>query len=139
MDGKATLKLCKPLKDNPQHIYSGNYDVIHCDYSFNKGITKGGKVRTDVVAGNIRVALPILPDNDILSWVFDSYKKINGEITLQDTHEESLGKIYFEEGRCVGFRMHYEPSEDQSRNVILLMTINAQRIVIGQSEYKNRK
>lgn len=139
MDGKATLKLRKPQKDNLQHLYFGNYDVIHCDYSFNKGITKGGKVRTDVVAGNIRVALPMLPDNDLLSWVFDSYKKLNGEITMHDANEESLGKIYFEEGRCVGFRMHYEPSEDQTRNVILLFTINAQRIILGESEYKNRK
>lgn len=138
MNGKATLKLRKPLKDNPQHLAFGNYEVIHCDYSFNKGITKTGKVRTDVVAGNIRVALPMLPDNDILSWAFDSYKKLNGEITMHDSHEESLGKIYFEEGRCVGFRMHYEPSEDQKKNVTLLVTINAQRIIIGQSEYNNR-
>lgn len=138
MEGKATLKLRAPIKDNPQHLAFGNYHVIWCDYTFNKGITKGGKVRTEVVAGNIRVALPMLPDNEILSWVFDSYKKLNGEITIHDAYEESLGKIYFEEGRCVGFRMHYEPSEDQTMNVVLLITINAQHIIIGESEYRNR-
>lgn len=138
MDGKATLRLRKPHKDNTQNLYFENYEILHCDYAFNKGITKEGEVRTDVLGGNIRVALPILPTPELLTWVFDGYKKYNGEITLHDGYEESMGKIYFEEGRCVSFRMHYEPSEDVSRNIILLLTINAQRIIVGQMEYKNR-
>ena len=136
MDGKATLRLRRPQKDNAQNLYFENYDVIHCDYSFNKGITRQGEVRTDVVAGNIRVALPMLPGEELLSWVFDSYKKLNGEIAMQDA-EESLAKIYFEEGRCVGFRMHYEPV-GKGQCVVLLITINAQRIILGESEYQNK-
>ncbi|NDV69992.1 type VI secretion system tube protein TssD [Dysgonomonas sp. 25] len=138
MDGKATLRLRKPSKDNTQNLYFENYDVLHCDYSFNKGITKEGEVRTDVLGGNIRVALPMLPTPELLSWVFDGYRKCNGEIAIHDGYEESMGKIYFEEARCISFRMHYEPSEDANRNVTLLLTINAQRIIVGQMEYKNR-
>lgn len=137
MNGKATLKISKPQKNNIQNLYFENYDVIHCDYSFNKGITKSGQVRTDVLGGNIRVALPMLPTNELLAWVFDSYKNYNGEITLHDAHEESLGKIYFEQGRCISFRMHYEPS-GKAPNIVLLLTINAQHIIIDESEYKNR-
>lgn len=138
MDGKATLRLRKPHKDNTQNLYFENYEILHCDYSFHKGITKEGEVRTDVLGGNIRVALPMLPTPELLSWVFDAYKKYNGEITFNDGYEESMGRIYFEQGRCVSFRFHYEPSEDASRNVTLLITINAQRIIIGEMEYKNR-
>jgi hypothetical protein len=137
MDGKAYLKLRKPSKDNTQNLYFHNYDVIHCEYSFDKGITKEGQVRTEVLAGNIRVALPMLPTDELMAWVFDKSKKYNGEVTINDAYEESLEKIYFEEGRCVGFRMHYEPG-DNGQNVVLLLTINAQRMVIGEVEYKNR-
>ncbi len=94
-------------------------------------------MRTEVLAGNIRVALPVLPTDELMAWVFDSGKKYNGEITIDDAYEESQEKIYFEEGRCVGFRMHYEPSE-AGRDVILLLAINAQRMVIGNAEYRNR-
>ena len=137
MDGQGILKLRKPMKDNPQNLYFENYELLHCEYSFDKGITKEGKVRTEVLAGNIRVALPMLPTAELLTWAFDRSKKYNGEIIVHDAHEESVDKIYFEEGRLVGFRMHYEPNEDKE-NVILLLSINAQRMIIGDVEYINR-
>lgn len=137
MDGKGIFKLRKPSEDNIQNLYFENYDLMHCEYSFDKGITKEGKVRTEVLAGNIRVALSMLPTAELLSWAFDRSKKYNGEITIHDAHEESLDKIYFEEGRLVGFRMHYEPNEDKE-NVILLLSINAQRMIVGDVEYINR-
>lgn len=137
MDGKGIFKLRKPSEDNVQNLYFENYDLMHCEYSFDKGITKEGKVRTEVLAGNIRVALPMFPTTELLSWAFDRSKKYNGEITIHDAHEESVDKIYFEEGRLVGFRMHYEPNEDKE-NVILLLSINAQRMIVGDVEYINR-
>jgi hypothetical protein len=136
MDGRATLKLRKPEKDNPQNLYFENYEIIHCDYSFHKGVSKEGEVCRDVLSGNIRVALPVLPTDELLSWVLDSSKKLNGEITINDALEESLEKIYFEQGRCVGFRLHYEPGEN-NRNVALVLHINAQRMILGEVEYTN--
>jgi len=135
MEGQATLKLRKPQTDNLQNLYHESYDVMHCEYSLSKSITKKGEVNGDIMAGNIIVALPILPNDNIMSWVFDTGKKYNGEITINDGFRESLERIYFEEGRPVGFRLHYEPGD--TTNVILLLTINAQRIIIGESEYKN--
>lgn len=137
MDGRATLRLRKPGKDNTQNLYFYNYDVLHCEYSLDKGITRQGQVRTEVMGGNIRVALPVLPTDELMAWVFDAGKRYNGEITIDDAYEESLEKIYFEEGRCVGFRMHYEPA-GEGQDVILLLTINAQRMIIGNMEYRNR-
>lgn len=136
MDGKATLKLRKPLKDNVQHLYHEKYDVLYCHYGFDKGITKEGDVRTAAQIGNIQVALPMLPTNELLTWVLDKSKKYNGEITIHDNHEESLDKIYFEEARCVGFRLHYQPS-DMGSCVMVLLTINAQRVTVNDVEYKN--
>lgn len=136
MDGKATLRLRKPLKDNTQHLYHENYDVLYCHYAFDKGITNGGDVRTSARIGDIRVALPMLPSGELLSWVFDKTKKYNGEITTHDAFEESSDKIYFEEARCVGFRLHYRPTDNGS-SVIVLLTINAQRVIVNDVEYNN--
>lgn len=136
MDGKATLKLKKPLKDNIQHLYHEKYDVLYCHYGFDKGITKDGDVRTSAQIGNIRVALPMLPTKELLSWALDRTKKYNGEITIHDAYEESMDKIYFEEARCVGFRLHYQPT-DIGSSVIVLLTINAQRVIVNNVEYNN--
>lgn len=136
MDGKATLKLRKPLKDNVQHLYHEYYDVLYCHYGFDKGITKEGDVRTSAKAGHIRVALPMLPTGELLSWMLDKTKKYNGEVTFHDAHEESLDKVYFENARCVGFRLHYQPVSTGS-SVVVILTINAGRIMVGDVEYVN--
>jgi hypothetical protein len=136
MEGRATLKLRKPETDNPQNRYFEHYEVIHCEYSFDKKISKDGEVRSGALSGNIQALLSALPTPELLCWAFDKKKKINGEISLDDGYEEALEKIYFEEGRCVGFRLHYEPG-DNDHNVVLLLTINAPRMIIGDVEYKN--
>lgn len=136
MEGKATLKLRKPQTDNIQNLYHESYDVLYCEYSLKKYTDKKGKVRGDVCAGNIFVALPLLPSDDIMTWIFDVSRKYNGEITINEMHNESLDKIYFEEARPVNFRLHYEPGDNA--NLVLLLTINAQRMVIGQTEHINR-
>lgn len=137
MDGKATLKLRAPQVDNIQNLYHESYPVMHCEYTLSKSTTQEGEVNGDIMAGNIVVALPILPNDNIMLWVFDTTKKYNGEITIHDSFSESLEKIYFEESRPVDFRFHYEPGD--TTNAVLLLSINAQRIIIGESEYKNSR
>lgn len=135
MDGVATLRLRKPLKDNIQNLYHESYELMHCSYALCKQTTKEGQVAGDVIAGNIHIALPMLPTEQLLNWLFDTSKKYNGEVTIHDAHAESLEKIYFEEARPVNFRLHYEPNE--SSNFILILDIRAQRLIIGDAEYKN--
>lgn len=137
MEGKATLRLRSPQTDNIQHLYHESYDVMHCEYALHKGKNYKGEVNSGVQAGNILVALPMLPNDNIMSWVFDTSKKYNGEISIHDAFEESLEKIYFEEARPVAFRLHYEPGDNT--HVIVLLTINAQRLIIGDSEHINNR
>jgi hypothetical protein len=134
--GKATLKLRKPKSDNIQNLHFENYDVLFCEYSFSKATTGSGEVRGEALSGNIRVVLPMFPTNDLLGWVFDKMKKLNGEVTIHDAHEESLEKISFEDASCVGFRLHYEPAGN-NMNVMSILTINAPRMIVGDVEYKN--
>lgn len=121
--------------DNIMGLHFQNYDLIYSEYSFHKKVSKEGEVLSDVAGGNIRVALPVFPNDDLLAWVFDHGKKYNGEIVITDANEEVIEKVYFEQARCVEFRLHYEPSE--TNNIILLMTINVQKMNLGTIEYEN--
>jgi hypothetical protein len=135
MEYKATLKLRKPMTDNIHGLHFQNYDLIHSEYSFHKKVNRNGEVLSDVMGGNIKVVLPVLPTDELLSWVFDHGKKFNGEIVINDANEEVIEKVYFEEARCVEFRLHYEPNDIS--NIVLLMTINVQRMKVGTIEYQN--
>ena len=135
MEGKAILKLRSPEKDNIQHLYHENYEVFFCEYILNKLIDKRGEIKGGIVGGNITVALPILPSDELMTWVFDVSKKYNGEITIHDAFSESLEKIYFEGGRPINFRLHYEPSD--TNPVAIVLNISVQRLIIGKSEYIN--
>lgn len=133
MEGKATLRLRKPVEDNIQNLHFENYDVAFYEYTFSKAMTSGGEVDGEVLGGKLTVALPILPSNELMQWVLDPARKYNGEITINDAHAESLDRISFEEARPINFRFHYEP--DESTHLMILLTINAKRIIIGEAEY----
>ncbi len=133
MDGKATLRLRSPKKDNIQNLHHENYDVSFYEYSFHKDVNTKGEVEIEVQGGKIIVALPILPTDNLMKWVLDSSLKYNGEITINDGYTESLDRISFEDARPVKFRFHYEPGEET--HLMVLLTINARRIVTGGSEF----
>ena len=72
--------------------------------------------------GNILVALPTLPTDELMRWVFDPLSRRSGALILDDMHGESLGTTRFEKGRCTGFKVHCEPA-DRPPNVMFLLTI----------------
>lgn len=135
MDSIATLRLRKPQNDNIMGLHLESYDLIHCEYSFYKQTDRNGQAISSVMGGNIEVALPILPTDDLMAWVFGYHKYYNGEVTINDAKKELIDKIYFEEARCVNFRLHYEPGNNL--NVIVYMTINSQQITLGEAIYQN--
>jgi len=134
MENAATLRLRRPEADAAHH---SNYEVYHCEYSFDKGITKSGEIRTGVVAGNIKVIIPMLPTDELLNWAFDFQKRYSGEIFLIRSYEEIGDKISFEDGRCVGFRIHYESGKN-NMNTVLALTISAKQMIVSNVEYKRK-
>ncbi len=90
MNGKATLRLRSPKKDNIQNLHHENYDVSFYEYSFNRDVKSNGNVDIDILGGRIVVALPILPNDNLMKWVLDASLKYNGEITINDGYTESL-------------------------------------------------
>lgn len=133
---QAYLKLNRPEKNNPAGVFKGRYELLHCDYSFVKEMGKNGEVQSGVRGGILHVALNSFPTDELFAWVFDNRRFINGEVTMREEIEErSEDKICFEQARCVSFRLHYEQGD--SLNVILLLTIHAQVLKMGNTDFDN--
>ncbi len=133
----AQLKICKPQQDNIQHLFMHSIDLAHAEYSFHKEVDDKGEVRSEVLSGNIRCVSEVLPSEFLLNWMLDTQKKYNGELVFLDEFNESIDKLYFEQGRCVDLKLHYEPGVGSS-NVLVIITINAQKMDVGNVEYLNR-
>jgi len=137
METIAKLKIRKPDQDNVQSLFMHTIDLVHAEYSFYKQVDDRGEVRSEVLSGNIRCVSEVLPSEFLLNWMFDTQKKYNGELVFLDEFQESIDKLYFEQGRCVDLKLHYEPGAGAS-NVLVVLTINAQRMIVGDVEYLNR-
>ncbi len=134
-DLKTYLKLHKFSQGNVQGAFRDTFDVTFCEYELSKQTNRQGEADSVLMAGNIKLAIPSLPREELMKWLFDVNRIEDGEITTHNIHSEVVEKIYFEEARIVGFRFHYESIGMQSATTII--TINAQRITMGDNEYKN--
>jgi hypothetical protein len=137
MESRTILRLRRP-ESSAAAIHRSDYDVYHCEYSFDKGITKSGEIRTDIIAGHIKVQIAMLPSDELLHWAFDCQKRFSGEISFIAAHEEVVDKISFEDGRCVAFRMQYDPSLRADKHIMLHFSVYAKQMIIGNVEYKQR-
>jgi hypothetical protein len=135
-DIKAYLKLHKQSSSNSiNRAFRDSFEVTYCEYELSKQLNKKGEVDSVLMGGNIRLSIPLLPDEALMHWLFDIKQIVNGEITTQNTQKEVVEKIFFKEARIVDFRFHYESMGIQ--NASTLITVNAQQISLGDNEFKN--
>ncbi|WP_075603033.1 type VI secretion system tube protein TssD [Saccharicrinis aurantiacus] len=129
------LKLHKLEKNNENGGFRDVYELSYCSYELFKHTNQKGEASSVLNAGNIKIALPILPQDPLMKWLFNSNEIENGEISSYNLNSEVIEKISFNQARIVGFRFHYESMGLQ--NATCVLTINAQQITLGDNEYKN--
>lgn len=135
---KSYLKLKIPKQDNVMGLSWEQYKVVRCDYKFHRGINRNGEICTDMVMGVIRIELAEVPTDNLMGWVFDHFKKYNGEITLFDAGEATtLEQVFFENARCVDFTLCYKPGKKPV--VTTNLTIAAERMQIGNVYFENER
>lgn len=132
---KASLKLNIPKDQNILGLSEETFSVTQCDYVLKRGTNREGEVSTGVKGGTITVTISDFPTDSVMSWVFDHMRKYNGEITIQDTEFETLEQIYFENARCVDFRMQYKTLKEPY--TLTSLTIVASKIQIGNAHFEN--
>lgn len=132
---KASLKLKIPQCDNIMGLSWETYNVVNCNYEFRRGVNKEGEVSTSIKGGTISLEILDLPTDDLMGWVFDHTKKYNGEITIFDTDQETLEQIYFENARCVDFKMHYKIGRKPYILTNLMLVVG--KMQIGDVHFEN--
>lgn len=132
---EAYLKLKIPQKDNIMGLSWERYRVIDCHYEFYKKTNRAGEVASGVKGGEINLTISDLPTDELMAWVFDHFKKYNGEVTIIDTDGTTLEQIYFENARCVGFKMCYEGLERPHNKTYLKLSV--EHIKIGDVLFDN--
>jgi hypothetical protein len=136
MENKATLSL-RNSETKVASFFSSSYDVYHCEYSFEKGMTGSGKIRTDVIGGKIKIVIAALPTDDLLSWAFDKQRRYDGEISLVRSQKENIDKVSFAEGRCSGMNIHFEAGRGDM-SMVLTLVINARQMTVDSFEYQRK-
>lgn len=132
---KTVLKLHKGSSDQPHGIFRDSFEVTHCDYELFKDVDRNGKAASVLTAGNIKISITSLPPAQLMKWMFDIHSIENGEISTHNSYSEVIEKVAFEEGRLVGIHFNYDMQG--TKNVTTVLMINAQRIFLGDNEYKN--
>lgn len=132
---KAYLKLKIPQRDNIMGLSWEQYKVVDCDYEFYKKTNKVGEVASGLKGGEINITISDMPTDELMTWVFDHFKKYNGEITIMDTDETTLEQIYFENARCVDFKMKYEGVERPHIKTVLKLSV--ENIKLGDVLFDN--
>lgn len=132
---KAALKLNIPQHDNIMGLSWERYQVVNCEYEFNRKTNQHGEVCSDLYGGIIRLEVADLPTDKLMAWVFDHARKYNGEVTIFDTKEETIEQVYFENARCIDFKMHYKAGRKPYSITKLVLHVN--KIQIGNIHYEN--
>lgn len=132
---KASLKLKIPQHDNIMGLAWECYEVINCHYEFRKKINAEGEVCSSIRGGLIHLELSDLPTDDLMGWVFDHAKRYNGEISLFDTDQETIEQVYFEDARCVDFKLCYQVA--QKPYTLTKLILLAGKLQIGDVHYEN--
>jgi len=132
---KSYLKFRIPKKNNILGLSLNRYHVLSCKYDLWQETTKAGEPKSKMKGGTVYLTLSDLPNDELMAWIFDHAKFYNGEITMMDYDGETLNQIYFEEGRCVNFDLHY--GSDTLFKPETRLTLNVQRLQSGNVNFEN--
>ena len=105
------------------------YEISRCNFEFQQGTDKKGKISTRVFAGTVSIVLNQLPPQPIVEWAMQPRKYNDGVIVLVDAENIPLEKIFFKNAACIGFNMDFV-QQDESYSTTSI-TIHAQKMIVG--------
>lgn len=133
---KTFLKLHKQQTNKAMGFFRDRYEVLNFDYQFYKPSNKLGVPDAPTMAGSINISIKDLPTQELCHWILNKNKFENGELSTLNMQEQVLDKMYFEKGRLIGFKILYDRYQ-QVDNMSVQLTIIAQKILLGETEYNN--
>lgn len=118
--------------DNPGKEYS----VLQCNYSFLQKTDDKGRPSSPALGGNVYLTLTTPPDNFLLKWMVDSYKRRAGFINFFKIDEEAtFQKVVFTGAYCVEYHTNF--NAEGSASMVTSIVLSAQRIQVNGVDHNN--
>ncbi|NDV78486.1 type VI secretion system tube protein TssD [Dysgonomonas sp. 511] len=115
------------------------YIVEEFDLEFGQDINFKNKPDSQTQGGRITVTISDIPDENINSWMMDTYKKEDGEFRflMNDgmIREGAQLHIQFKDAYCTNYQKIMNP---QGAGVLTTLVISPRHLRIGNEEYENK-
>lgn len=131
---ESYIKLRSSSRDQSQETKADVYNLEQYSYQFEKASSRSGEITGDTQNEGIKIALSGYPSENLLGWMLNPYKRMDGEIVLC---EEKAGTIHehirFENARCT--YCHFSYREEKEECILTELTIQAQRTSVSDSSH----
>ncbi|AMQ01865.1 hypothetical protein AY601_5052 [Pedobacter cryoconitis] len=125
---KAVLKFA----DNPVK----GYDILQCNYSFRQQTDDKGRPSSPALGGNVFIQITTPPDDFLLKWMVDSYKRRTGLVTFMKLDEESaFQRVAFEDAYCVEYHTNFNAVGSSS--MVTSIVLSAKRLKVNGIDHNN--
>ncbi|WP_455593526.1 type VI secretion system tube protein TssD [Bacteroides sp.] len=131
------LYLHKENVNIPQAQYRGKYLLKHMDYELSRSVGRKGEIVSDVCGGEIRVVIDGFADSTLFGWLFDTFRKEDGEIVVLDEHEKTVSKLHFAVATARQFRLNYDSRVKEG--LVTIFIIEAKEIVTDNDLFFQKK
>ncbi|MDR1501098.1 MAG: hypothetical protein LBT43_01410 [Prevotella sp.] len=115
------------------------YFLEELDLEFKQDVSLKGKPNSPVYGGQLIITISDAPDDNINSWVMDSFKKEDGEFRffMNDgmIREGALLQIQFKDAYCVAYQKMMNP---QGAGVLTTLVISPHYLRVGNEEFENK-
>jgi hypothetical protein len=83
---------------------SKEYDVLDCDYSFNRDVDLKGRPSSNVYGGSIFITVESTDDTTILAQMVNQFKPNTGTVTFFKGEEEAkMKELKWENGHIIDY------------------------------------
>lgn len=131
---ESYIKLRNTNRDKLQEAKADVYNLINYSYQFEKPSDRNGEITGSTQGGDIRVNIQDYPTENILGWMLNPYKQMDGEVILCDEKAGTIHEhIAFENARCIN--LHFSYSEDNEECVQTEFMIHAQCTNVSDSSH----
>lgn len=118
--------------DNPIKGYS----VLQCNYSLHQKTDDKGRPSSPALGGNIYIQITTPPDDFLLKWMVDSYKRRSGYINFYKIDEEAtFQKVTFIDAYCIEYHTNF--NAEGSSSMVTSIILSAKSLRVNSVDHNN--
>ncbi|MBN2742500.1 MAG: hypothetical protein JXR39_01260 [Marinilabiliaceae bacterium] len=119
---QTTLNIHHHIRDCQGPMLTDSYPVSNCDYTVESPDANSHRA-------TFRMVLPMLPQTQLMNWMFHPEHRFDGELVTYNLHCEVIEKISFSQAKPTSLRFLY--AQHGSPHASLCISLMANDICIN--------